>query len=957
MAEAEKYSQRRREEARTIKVHGLRRMSVSPIKLEKLVLENFYSYGRKTEISFSDGVTVIVGENGAGKSSIVRGIYFALLGELPDARISDAVHRGKEELYVSLILTDGKNRYRVERSRGRKRSDVLYVYVGDKERIVATRAEDVTKILSRIVLSSDLESIAERGVKRALIDLIILNQGKLDEIGEILSSGRVDKIEFLLNILGLNAYLKAWEKMKDLTVRVPLPDKPLPPEIGGPEKDRYKVTEDDLKEAEERLKRSLESIESIKKEEEKVISRISVLAEREKELSMKKALLEEDKGRIALELGNIESQLSKAKEALDRLRALERQIAEMRKREEELERQLGEVENLKKMLEDLKLREKLSSYVELERELRSFVERTKGVKTKTLGLGITGLLEEVDVPLRKELESIDAKLRSLEGERAVKTREMEEAQKLKLEIEKKEGEFIAEISRVAKILGLPISNSDPLRTFEELYVSISNMLKEKRNVLASLKSEQSRLKRSIEELRDAKGKCPVCGRELDEEHRNKLLLEYGQRLEQINDEAARVESELEMLEKENLTMNKLRSKTGEIDVLRGKMSKISAQEDVDVLKKIEADISELKKKKEAISELLRDVSGAYASKRAILEKIQQIAEMTIDSKDVTAENLEALEGIVEKISKEIELLTSVSKIGLPEDVVEVRKKILALEKKLRDLQPEAKSAELVGIREKRKSLEEQEKELREEASKLKMLEEKRASLKASIDKVSAELSEVEAKLLSVRDELGSLRSRKGILEERKEYLDSLSKSLSEAVYELKVLLKVRSLYERETGLPSVLMRHAVRELKRELVESYRKFELSYDDLNIDDSFNISLINSLQNFEISLDQASGGERVAVYLSFIFAAQKVISELYGGGGRAGFLVLDEPTNYLDDMRVRYLADVLRDAVSAGGGAQIIVVTHEESLKDAGDVVLRVRKSGAVSLVEEEKEVAIA
>jgi len=126
---------------------------------------------------------------------------------------------------------------------------------------------------------------------------------------------------------------------------------------------------------------------------------------------------------------------------------------------------------------------------------------------------------------------------------------------------------------------------------------------------------------------------------------------------------------------------------------------------------------------------------------------------------------------------------------------------------------------------------------------------------------------------------------------------------------------------------------------------------------VDDSFNISLINSAQNLEVSLDQASGGERVAVYLSFIFAAQRVVAELYGGGRGSGFIVLDEPTNYLDEARVRYLADVLREAVSAGGGAQIIVVTHEESLKDAGDVVLRVRKSGANSVIEEEQEEAVA
>ena len=45
--------------------------------LKKLILKNFKSH-KNTIINFKKGITIIVGENGAGKSSILEGITYAL---------------------------------------------------------------------------------------------------------------------------------------------------------------------------------------------------------------------------------------------------------------------------------------------------------------------------------------------------------------------------------------------------------------------------------------------------------------------------------------------------------------------------------------------------------------------------------------------------------------------------------------------------------------------------------------------------------------------------------------------------------------------------------------------------------------------------------------------------------------------------------------------------------------
>ena len=48
--------------------------------LKKIELGNFLSHS-DTKLKFDKGVTVFVGHNGAGKSSIIDGITFALFGE------------------------------------------------------------------------------------------------------------------------------------------------------------------------------------------------------------------------------------------------------------------------------------------------------------------------------------------------------------------------------------------------------------------------------------------------------------------------------------------------------------------------------------------------------------------------------------------------------------------------------------------------------------------------------------------------------------------------------------------------------------------------------------------------------------------------------------------------------------------------------------------------------------
>ncbi|ABL88060.1 SMC domain protein [Pyrobaculum islandicum DSM 4184] len=108
-------------------------------RIEKIELENFRSYKGRHEVSLGD-VTILLGRIGAGKTSLLYAIEYALFGKQLEvrervAKLVDLINVDAQEANVALELRRGNDKLRIERRLGRRGSEKLVVlYNGIKLR-------------------------------------------------------------------------------------------------------------------------------------------------------------------------------------------------------------------------------------------------------------------------------------------------------------------------------------------------------------------------------------------------------------------------------------------------------------------------------------------------------------------------------------------------------------------------------------------------------------------------------------------------------------------------------------------------------------------------------------------------------------------------------------------------------------------------------------------------------
>ncbi len=122
--------------------------------LTSLYLENFRSHAH-TKVSFRKGTNLIIGIMGAGKSSILDGICFALFGTFPalerrKRKLDDIIKNGADHAKVRLEITQGEHSYAIERVLERtKRGAKSEAYVYKDSKLIDSTTTSVNEYVSQ----------------------------------------------------------------------------------------------------------------------------------------------------------------------------------------------------------------------------------------------------------------------------------------------------------------------------------------------------------------------------------------------------------------------------------------------------------------------------------------------------------------------------------------------------------------------------------------------------------------------------------------------------------------------------------------------------------------------------------------------------------------------------------------------------------------------------------------
>ncbi len=175
--------------------------------LQSVELENFLSH-KNTKLTFDRGVTVFVGQNGAGKSSIIDAITFALFGEHLRKSTKGLLRRGNNQSYAKVEFTIGDRQFEAIRkidSKGtvgavlheRKNGQTIPLAAGERKQF----GESMTKTIESLV-GLDFEKLKVAS---------IVQQGELQTIIE----ADPKKFKELVNaIIGIDKLDLAYESMR-----------------------------------------------------------------------------------------------------------------------------------------------------------------------------------------------------------------------------------------------------------------------------------------------------------------------------------------------------------------------------------------------------------------------------------------------------------------------------------------------------------------------------------------------------------------------------------------------------------------------------------------------------------------------------------------------------------------------------------------------------------------------
>ncbi|MBK5114152.1 MAG: SMC family ATPase [Candidatus Heimdallarchaeota archaeon] len=934
-------------------------------EISDIELENIKTY-KYEKVVFSQGNNVLIGENGAGKSTILESIYLSLFGDtVPGRNLVDMIRYGEQQGKITIRFdVDGTN-YRIVDELVRKdetRATQSQVLVNETQEETIAEGKNAVKAKMEEILDID---------STTFISAVYASQG---EIGKIVTAKDMERKKLFDKLFQIDRYEKAWSNLAKVQKLVDQEIKSLNSHIVILKKDLeelHKIEEriDEKKEQLEIEKKQLVGSKKLYKDVnqqymqlEKLVGQHTGLigGRRELEESLEESVEEASKlykivkskiteeiqecsiSEIKKQQKKVEKRIEKLNELLEQLRENESNIKvvieKIRNMEQTLNYQRSTISDKKEEL-DTEVGEYRTKLPELQADIELWTELLPEILVKKEGNLNNFKKQHIKLDkIKTDVTTQEVELNSLEeasskyNNRIVKKRLI-----LSNEAGDNWNEIIDEYSKVNFEKDLANLASE----ISEIEHNHSESLTQKSVLDEGIRRTQS----DLQHLKDLDGEetCPTCKQKLSDKTLEKLC-------ESLNEEKGKFQEEKKKLVQE------IKEIASTIEELKKKEKNLSKNHQLYV--KIEPtyiDLLDLEKEKESVDE------DYHKLKSKIEELKTKYSQEEYDELEVKIEGCEILIHEVSLIKKQISKLLR-NKQKILEDVKEAE----TTETEIKELKALFDMKSLEKVQEKMSKYTEEHTQqtgiqdlIRQLVENLQDIEENKKKIEANAVKIS-EIESTEGfndweDIKSQRENLGNDISAK----------ESLITSLNEEVIpplikqKNNLLVKKSDLKEKDACLKlenkkreiTIILRALMRELPNRLLPNFiERINLAATDilqniipgsdiqniiLNADYSLNIIRLGNIEDVTV----LSGGETIIIALALRLAFAKEFSALDS-------LILDEPTIFLDERRRGELVTVLeRNRLVR----QMFVVTHDPDFERISDKTYFITKEAGETTVK--------
>lgn len=940
--------------------------------IEKIVLNNIRSHTHSS-ITFSDGVNLIFGDVGKGKSSIFYALEFALFGSRPQTLLFTSknedllsVNADSGYVEVTFLIFDryGKEqRYKVcrglkRRSKGVESWDAqTYIVYPDGRRAKKT-ARELTEAVVRL-------GFLEKGGSKKSTDVFTMGiYSRQEMMKEILlphSDTRKDTLRRVFDILAYkniqnNITLLAREYRRSASFAREIQER-----IDDIQRRLYEETQM-KKELENKLasgKSAVAELDTRYSDLEKQVNQLEEAKDKITKLDAQRASmldslkrLKESINSYRLEIEAYKKELSRA----DELKARENKYRELVQRQSNLEKEIASLRPKKDRYIDLK--STIESTSRAISELEESISQEDYLKKQY----IETTPDEANLE-RKRIELQDAVMALKQYKAYVKRkRELEN----KLNTRKALEDELSALDKKKKELHHSRSELDQLREKIASLDKNASTLAERRNTLTREYARLVEEKKDLEEL-SGRSVCPKCGQELDKTHMTRLLSDLDTALKENQtgiDELNR------RLEDTTATLSNLRLREKEITEALFDEKNIIARhasvlKELEHLKELDNELKaleneygshteeELKKIVGALNTEINDLMEKQKKANEIKAALNTIEENKVRLSKFRTELTEAtsvlneLEGSVRHLN-DLETEMTNTRNGI-ESLKKDHEDYIVLVQKQKDMETlteklEKEIARQKDMENKMKDMEEKLRELKDSYSRdiYEASRNELAEVKGKRDMIMGELTQMEERIKDSVTRINTLK--RDISNEKKSLKKHMFKT--ELAQWLDNVLKP-AVIEMEAAA----FRTRRAELNTLFQEYFEALIPADQDLSVeisrepDDAFAPVVYRG--DSTATLSSLSGGESAAVALAYRLAVNQLLGYYYEPLKRGNLIILDEPTDNFSKEQI----ERFKDLIVKLNLSQIIIITHEKTeFENIGENIIEITRGDDGSRVSE-------